>query len=283
MVTQMGIQIHSFREYRSAVELIQAGIIGKVHTVRAWSNKNWGIDDPPPTGSDPVPEQLDWNLWLGTCPERPYKDGFYHPVDWRKILDFGCGTLGDMGVHIFDTPYTALDLDVPSSVMTSCRTPNGFSHPEKNIVTYEFPGTAYTAESLQWVWYDGEAAPEDHEELKLPEGKALPHQGSMFIGEKGRLLLPHWDWPQLIVNGTYEQIVYPELEPWNHYHQFIEACRGKDQCSAPFSYASRLTEAILLGVVANRFPNRSLHWNNEASTFDENEANALLDQTYRSF
>jgi predicted dehydrogenase len=283
MATQMGIQIHSFREYRSAVQLIQSGIIGKVHTVRAWSNKNWGNDGPLPTGSDPVPEKLDWNLWLGTGPERPYKDGMYHPVMWRKILDYGCGTLGDMGVHIFDTPYSALDLDVPSTVMTSCRNPNGFSHPERNIVTYEFPGTGYTTESLKWVWYDGEDGPENHEDFELPGRDKLPQQGSMFVGEKGRLLLPHWDWPKLIVNGTYEPVDIPELPKWDHYHQFIDACLGKDQCSAPFSYASRLSEAILLGVVANRFPYRTLHWNNATSSFDENEANALLDQPYRSF
>ena len=113
LITQMGIQIHSFKEYRSAVSLIQSGIIGKVHTVRAWSPKNWGYDGPAPQGSDPIPKSLDWNLWLGTSPERSYKDKIYHPGNWRKLLDYGCGTLGDMGVHIFDTPYTALDLDVP--------------------------------------------------------------------------------------------------------------------------------------------------------------------------
>jgi len=283
LVTQMGIQIHSFREYRSAVVLIQSGIIGKVHTVRAWSPKNWGNDGPPPTGSDPVPDSLDWNLWLGTAPGRAYKNEIYHPVMWRKMLDFGCGTLGDMGVHIFDTPYTALNLDVPRTVMTSCREPNGIAHPEKNIVTYEFPGTDYTTESLKWVWYDGAGAPEPHPDLQLPGSGRLPEQGAMFIGEKGRLLLPHWDWPRLIVNGAYEQVEYPELKAWDHYHQFIDACLGKDQCSAPFDYASRLTEAILLGVVANRFPNRILHWNNSESTFTEEEANEFLDAPYRKF
>jgi predicted dehydrogenase len=283
LVTQMGIQIHSFREYRSAVSLIQSGIIGKVHTVRAWSPKNWGFDGTLPAGSDPVPANLDWNLWLGTAPERAYKKDLYHPVMWRKIVDFGCGTLGDMGVHIFDTPYTALALDVPATVMTSCREPNGFAHPEKNIVTYEFPGTSYTTDTLKWVWYDGDGAPESHQELQLPDKGKLPEQGAMFVGEKGRMLLPHWDWPKLIVDGEYQKVTYPELEEWDHYHQFIDACLGRDQCSAPFDYASRLTEAILLGVVANRFPNQTLHWNNMASTFSEIEANEFLDTPYRKF
>ncbi|MEZ4990657.1 MAG: Gfo/Idh/MocA family oxidoreductase [Saprospiraceae bacterium] len=283
LVTQMGIQIHSFKEYRSAVHLIQSGIIGKVHTVRAWSPKNWGYDGPPPQGSDTVPENLDWNLWLGTAQERPYKDKLYHPGNWRKVLDFGCGTLGDMGVHIFDTPYTALALDVPRTIKTKCRKPTGFGHPEKNIVTYEFPGTPYTTTSLKWVWYDGEGAPKKHKDLKLPGNEKLPDQGAIFIGEKGRLLLPHWDFPKLIVNGSYEPVAYPELEAADHYHQFVDACMGKDKTSAPFSYAARLTEAILLGVVANRFPNKTLHWNNATSLFDEADANALLGSTYRKF
>ncbi|WP_159076500.1 Gfo/Idh/MocA family protein, partial [Flagellimonas amoyensis] len=112
LVTQMGIQVHSFYDYKLATLLIQSGIIGKVHTVHAWSPKNWGYDGPLPQGEDTVPAQLDWNLWLGTSKERPYKEDMYHPGNWRKLMDYGCGTLGDMGVHIFDTPYNALQLDV---------------------------------------------------------------------------------------------------------------------------------------------------------------------------
>ena len=110
-----------------------------------------------------------WNLWLGTSPEREYKTDVYHPYNWRKLLDYGCGTLGDMGVHIFDTPYTALELTVPKTVKTSCRKPNGFSHPEKNIVEYEFPKTKYTTDNFKWVWYDGEGAPEQYPDLKLAD------------------------------------------------------------------------------------------------------------------
>ncbi len=283
LVTQMGIQIHSWNQYRGTVALIQSGIIGKVKTVRAWSNKNWGFNGAVPVGSDPVPAHLDWNLWLGTSPERAYKDKVYHPGNWRKLLDYGCGTLGDMGVHIFDTPYTALALDVPKTIKTECRQPNGFGHPENNVVTYKFPGTEYTAKQLKWVWYDGPGAPKAHKDLRMPNGDKLPGQGAMFVGEKGRLLLPHIDYPKLIVNGQYEKIDFPELEKQNHYHQFVDACLGKDECSAPFSYAARLSEAILLGVVANRFPNKKLHWNNATSQFSEQEPNLLLSAKYRSF
>jgi predicted dehydrogenase len=283
LITQMGIQIHSFNEYRTAVALIQNGIIGKVHTVRAWSPKNWGYDGTAPQGTDPVPATLDWNLWLGTAPERHYKEKMYHPGNWRKVLDYGCGTLGDMGVHIFDTPYTALELDVPQTIKTSCRKPNGFSHPENNVVTYEFPGTRFTTETLKWVWYDGPKTTLDHEDLKLPDNGKLPDQGSIFIGEKGKLLVPHWAFAKLIVNGKYEKVEYPTLDKADHYHQFVDACLGKDTCSAPFSYAARLTEAILLGVVANRFPDETLHWNNSTSSFKESAANQFLGSEYRVF
>ena len=330
LVTQMGIQVHSFYDYKLATLLIQSGIIGKVHTVRAWSTKKWGYDGPEPKGSDPIPETLDWNLWLGTSAKRPYKEGVYHPGNWRKLLDYGCGTLGDMGVHIFDTPYNALELDVPKTILNECRKPTGFGFPENNIVTYEFPQTKYTAESLKWVWYDGPGAPAMHEDMLLPgadeanpdtssntkeasmedkmsleaktaEAGKLPDQGAMFIGEKGRLLLPHFMMlPQKIVDGKYVDISaeiaaveqannmgkpirdYASEGP-KHYHQFVDACLGKDECTAPFSYASRLTETILLGVIAGRFPNKTLNWDSKNAKFAEAEVNALLEAPYRAF
>lgn len=301
LITQMGIQVHSFYDYRMGTLLIQSGIIGKVKTVRAWSPKNWGYDGPLPEGEDAVPEYLDWNLWLGTAAERPYKEGVYHPGNWRKLCDYGCGTLGDMGVHIFDTPYNALELDIPRTIKNECREPNGFGFPEHNVVTYEFPGTKHTTDNFQWVWYDGIGAPAEHEELVLPNGDNLPEQGAMFIGEKGSLLLPHFmEIPRVIVDGAYvdisEQIAKIEKEaelgaPIRdyaeesklHYHQFVDACLGKDKCTAPFSYAARLTETILLGVIAGRFPNQTLTWNKESLTFDLEEANQYLDGVYRKF
>ncbi|MDH5413096.1 MAG: Gfo/Idh/MocA family oxidoreductase [Flavobacteriaceae bacterium] len=295
LVTQMGIQVHSFYDYKLATLLIQSGIIGKVHTVRAWSPKNWGYDGKAPNGSDMIPEQLDWNLWLGTAKERTYKEGYYHPGNWRKLMDYGCGTLGDMGVHIFDTPYNALELDVPLTIKNECRQPTEFGYPENNIVTYEFPGTKYTAEKLKWVWYDGPGAPKGHEDLKLPNDELLHDQGAMFIGEKGRLYLPHFQkLPQLIIRGKYKKM---DIESFNlgepvrdyesegkkHYHEFVEACLGRATCSAPFSYAARLTETILLGVIAGRFPNKLLHWDSNAAKFAEDEANKYLKGSYREF
>lgn len=296
LVTQMGIQVHSFYDYKLATSLIQDGIIGKVKTVHAWSPKNWGYDGPEPKGTDPAPETLDWNLWLGTSAERPYKEGYYHPANWRKLLDYGCGTLGDMGVHIFDTPYNALELDVPKTIKNKCRKPNGFGFPEQNIVQYTFPGTKYTTEEMTWNWYDGKGAPKRHKDLKLPNKEKLPAQGAMFIGEKGRLLLPHFMLlPRHIVDGKYVDLDlnnYTDLgqptsdygkESKKHYHQFVDACLGKDKCTAPFSYASKLTETILLGVIAGRFRNKTLHWDSENAKFAEDEVNVLLEAPYRDF
>ncbi|MEQ9442014.1 MAG: Gfo/Idh/MocA family oxidoreductase [Cyclobacteriaceae bacterium] len=295
LVTQMGIQVHSFYDYKLATQMIQSGIVGKVHTVRAWSPKNWGYDGPIPQGKDPVPEQLNWNLWLGTSAERPYKEGVYHPGNWRKLVDYGCGTLGDMGVHIFDTPYNALALDIPKTITTNCRKPNGFGYPEKNMVTYEFPGTEYTTDTLKWVWYDGAGAEQQREDLMLPGGEELHNQGAMFIGEKGRLYLPHFQiLPRLIVDGEYQEVDVSrynlgepvrdyESEGKKHYHQFVDACLGKAETSAPFSYAAKLTETILLGVIAGRFPNQTLHWDASSARFAEEEANKYLEGKYRSF
>ena len=328
LVTQMGIQVHSFYDYRLATLLIQSGIIGKVHTVHAWSPKNHGYDGLPPEGEDPVPAHLNWDLWVGTSRMRPYKDKFYHPGVWRKLMDYGCGTLGDMGVHIFDTPYNALKLDVPRTIVNECRPSNGFGFPENNKVTYEFPGTEYTTRKLKWIWYDGPGAPPMHKDLVLPgmdpksagkkasgevtPGKVsldpkiaganeLPEQGAMFVGKKGRLLLPHFmQLPRKIVNGEYvdiseeiarvsaehglgEPIRNYDTEGPKHYHQFVDACLGNGECSAPFEYASRLTETILLGTIAGRFPGQTLHWDAKTARFKEEEANQYLSGEYRKF
>lgn len=298
LVTQMGIQVHSFYDYKLATKLIQTSIIGKVHTVRAWSPKNWGYDGPKPAQNDPIPNHLDWNLWLGTAPVRPYKEGMYHTQNWRKIMDYGCGTFGDMGVHIFDTPYNALQLGVPITITNNCRKPNGYGFPEKNVVTYEFPGTMHTADTLKWVWYDGPGAPASIPELVLPDQEVLPEQGAIFYGEKGTLLLPHFmQLPRLIVDGKFVEIdlskyntkdvgvptVEYALEADKHYHQFVDACLGRGECSAPFSYSAKLTETILLGVIAGSFPNKTLHWDSGRGQFAEAAANKYLLGDYREF
>ncbi|MFM1945390.1 MAG: Glucose--fructose oxidoreductase precursor, partial [Verrucomicrobiota bacterium] len=114
LVSQMGIQIHSGTEYRTAVQRIQELRIGKITEVHTWSGKKWGDTEPMPKRTDPVPAGLNWDLWLGICQERPFiGEGWYHPGNWRKRLDFGTGTFGDMGCHIYDPVFKALALTAP--------------------------------------------------------------------------------------------------------------------------------------------------------------------------
>ncbi len=283
LVTQMGIQVHSSAVYRQAVQMIQAGVIGKVSQVHAWSNKNWGYDGEAFTKTDqPVPENLDWNLWLGTAAERPFVPGVYHPGNWRRLVDFGTGTLGDMGVHIFDTPYAALELTAPKWAQTTCRAPTGIGHPTKNIVEYEFPGTKHTTDALLWKWYDGSFAPPKPAELGLPEQMQLPGQAALFVGEGGTMLLPHVGAAILFPEEKFKDYERPKVGEQNHYHQWVDACLGEGTTSAGFAYAGPLTEALLLGVVANRFPETKLEWNAAAlQVTNLPEANKLIRREYR--
>jgi len=282
LVTQMGIQASAMKEYRAATRMIQDGVVGKVSRVYAWSFKNWGYDGPAFEGEDTIPSTLDWDLWLGTANARPYKKKVYHRAQWRKLIDFGTGTLGDMGVHIFDTPYRALALTAPKWAKTTCRQPTGVGHPEQNVVEYEFPGTEYTTDSLIWKWYDGAFAPPSKEGFNLPAELKLPNQGSLFVGETGTMLLPHVGTPQVFREGKLVQAKLPELKIKSHYYQWVDACLGKDETSSSFSYGGPLTEALLLGVVANRYPETKLIWDaKKLEVTNLPEANKLIRREYR--
>jgi predicted dehydrogenase len=282
LATQMGIQIHSHVIYRRAVQMIQSGVIGKVSQVHAWSSKNWGYDGGPFKSGQEAPANLDWNLWLGTTAMRPFVKGRYHRGQWRKIIDFGTGTLGDMGVHIFDTPYAALALTAPNKVKTTCRAPTGVGHPEKNVVEYEFPGTAYTTKTMLWKWYDGSFAPPKSEDVGLPKGTKLPGQASLFVGEGGQMLLPHIGEAKLFPQEKFKDFKRPDPGKQHHYHQWVEACMGNGKTSAGFDYAGPLTEALLLGVVANRFPGKELTWDAKKLVVTNNDAaTKLVRREYR--
>jgi predicted dehydrogenase len=282
LVTQMGVQIHSAAPYKRAVQMIRDGVVGKVSEVHAWSNKNWGYDGAPYTATQAPPENLDWDLWLGTAPKRLYVPKVYHQGNWRKIVDFGTGTLGDMGVHIFDTPFTALELTAPNWSKTTCRPPTGFGHPEKNIVEYEFPGTQHTTDTMVWKWYDGGFAPPAAVEVGLPAGTQLPGQGSLFIGETGQMLLPHIGEPVLFPEANFKDYQRPDVAAENHYYQWVDACMGNGETSMGFELAGPLTEALLLGVVANRFPDQKLAWDTQnLKVTNIDEANALIQRSYR--
>lgn len=283
LVTQMGIQIHSERPYRLAVKLIQEGVIGKVLRVYSWSDKQWGDPEPRPNRSDPIPEGFNWDLWLGIAATRPYiGGGYYHPANWRKRLDFGTGTLGDMGCHIFDPVVSALQLKAPLSVRSEGEPPNEHNWSIANEIHYVFPGTKYTAENtLNMVWYDGLRRPPKELE-QLIEGDKLPDQGSVFVGTDGTMLLPHYSTPVLYPSSKFADFKYPEVETKNHWLQFVEACTENGQTWAPFEYSGPLTETVLLGTIAARFPKTTLYWDSANLRFSNvAEANVYVRREYR--
>lgn len=282
-VTQMGIQIHSAVEYRMAVHLIQNGTIGKVREVHTWSSKKWGDTGAMPDRTDPVPAGLDWEGWMGVAAARPFiGGGWYHPGNWRKRLDFGTGTFGDMGCHIYDPVFKALALTAPLSVRSEGPTPNAHSWATDAVIPYVFPGTAYTAEKIVKVtWYDGDQRP-PKDVAALITGRELPDQGSVFIGTGGVMLLPHVAKPELFPDSKFGDFRPPQIKGDDHWLQFVEACLGNGQTSANFDYAGPLTEAVLLGSVATRFPKTTLNWEAAKLKFTNvSEANKFVRRAYR--
>jgi predicted dehydrogenase len=300
LVTQMGIQIHSYRVYRQAVAIVQSGVIGKVKEVHTWSSKKWGDVGSPPQKNDPVPAGFDWDLWLGTCAPRPYVAGYYHPGNWRKRLDFGTGTFGDMGCHIFDPVFEALALTSPLSLRSEGPAPDKWNWSINARIHYVFPGTKYTADkTVPVTWYDGDERPpaEIRSLIDFPTaslggvddvGKAQkkkqagPIEGSIIVGTQGVLHVPHIAAPKLYPVEKFKDYTLPQAEQGHHWTQWAEACRDGGKPGANFDYAGPLTEAVLLGSVAVRFPKTKLEWNGDKLQFEnEKAANQYVRRTYR--
>lgn len=283
LVTQMGIQIHSGSEYRRAVQLIRNGAIGKVKEVHSWCGKGWGDLAPLPDRRDTPPEGFNWDLWVGVAAERPFiGEGYYHPSNWRKRLDFGTGTFGDMGCHIFDPVFNALELTAPLTVRSEGRAPNAWNWATNAIVHYVFPGTKHTeSKTINVSWYDGDATP-PAEVLALIGDEKRPGCGSIFIGTKGVMLLPHINKPRLFPEAQFEGFPMPTVEDGNHYLQYVDAILGRNPASAAFSYAGPLTESVLLGSVACRYPQTTLEWDARKLHFKNmREADQYLRRSYR--
>lgn len=282
LVTQMGIQIHSEAAYRLAVRLVQDGAIGKIKEVHTWSSKKWGDSNGRPDRSDPVPAGFNWDLWLGVCAARPFVgNGYYHPGNWRKRLDFGTGTFGDMGCHIYDPVFKALALTAPETVRSEGAAPNDYCWANDALIRYVFPGTKFSAEKKVAVtWYDGDKRPPA--EVTTLVGEKIPDQGSIFIGTEGVMLLPHVSRPALFPREKFAEFKMPEIKSSNHWHQFVEAIRGNGVVSANFDYSGPLTESVLLGSVATRFPQTTLEWKASALKFKNvKEANQFVRRKYR--
>lgn len=285
LVTQMGTQLTSSTYERLAVQLIQDGVIGKVKEVHMFSNKKWGDPNPRPDKSDPVPDTLDWELWCGTGPKPDYIAGYYHPGNWRKRLDYGTGTLGDMGCHIYSTMFAALGVKAPLAVRSVGGAPNKHNWAINEQFEYIFPRTKYTAgKTVKVTWCDGSLRPP--EKIQKLVGGSVPGQGCVFVGTKGALLAPHGGLPvPHLRNGEFERSSYPKLKARDHYKDFVNAVRGEDvKPLADFhEYGGPLTEAVLLGSLASRFPNEILKWDAAKLRFTNNdEANKFIRTEYRA-
>jgi hypothetical protein len=283
LVTQMGIQIHATSHYRMAKLIVQSGAIGKIKEVHSWCPKSWGDPTARPAGGDPIPKDLNWDLWLGVCAPRPFIGGeYYHPANWRKRLDFGTGTFGDMGCHIFDPVVDSVGLGAPFSIRSEGPAPNQWNWAIDSHIEYMFPGTPYTAErTVKVTWYDGAQKP-PAEARALLEGDELPNTGSLFVGTQGALVLPHVSRPQLCPDKKYRDYKFLEPEPRDHWGEFVDACLDCGPTAAGFSYSGPLTEAVLLGGVACRFPKTTLTWNSPKLEFDLPAANAFIRRDYRA-
>ena len=281
LVTQMGTQIHAHEAYRTAVATLQSGVLGRIREAQLWVSKSWaGPANGRPDKHDPVPQELAWDLWLGVAPERPFVEGIYHPANWRGWIDFGTGTLGDMGCHIFDPVFSALGIGAPIDVLS-----RGPQHHQETFagdedITYTFPATERTAGPLRFRWSDGGARPEAAR-VHLPEGAQLPGAGSFVIGEKGVMVLPHWAMPTFYQDGRVLEVELQKQPNGNHYEEWTDACRGEGKASTPFAYAGPLTEAVLTGTIAGRFPGQLLRWDSAKLSFDRDEATALVKRSYR--
>ena len=287
VITRMGNQIHSHTYYRSAVAAIQSGIIGKVKRVHSWAaatghGKSGHISVPknPP----PLPATVNWDLWIGVAPMRPYGgDRVYHPWGWRDWQDFGNGALGDFGCHILDPVFTTLEIhQAPTQLKADHSGMNGQVWPAQTKVEYVFPGTKWTTDDkLPVTWYDGGMRP-SVSGSHIPATTAIPSQGSIFVGEKGTLVLKHMGRAVIYPQDKYSADSFDDLESLNHYHGWVDGCISGKQPSDGFGYAAKLTEAVLLGNIAVRLGKQQLTWNEQQMSFDNNdEANQWLTRDYR--
>jgi predicted dehydrogenase len=280
VMTQMGIQLHAESCVRLVAEIIKSGLIGEVRKVDIWSGKNWG-GGTRPKEAEPVPETLDWDLWLGPAPWRPYNQ-VYLPAQWRRWWDFGTGTLGDMGCHIMDPVFWALDLKYPTSVEAKPGPFNDQTYPTATSVKWEFPARG-SLPPVTVTWCDGDRRPPRPKELEA--GRKLPYQGGLYYGSKGTLLAPHMSDPRLIPESSMKGFKLPEpflSRGVNHYQDWKNACKGGPKPLANFDYSGPLSETILLGNVAAR-AGQKLTWDGPNFHFtNAAEADKLLNRHYRT-
>jgi predicted dehydrogenase len=245
LATEMGNQGTALAGLRRAAATVQAGTLGTVSEVHVWTNRPvWPQGGPRPKTSE-VPANVNWDLWIGPSPMRPYAKG-YHPFAWRGYWDFGSGALGDMACHTSNMAFAALDLRDPISVEAESSGHNGDSFPKWSVITYEFAATDKRP-GLKMVWYDGGKLPDK----ELLGGNVAKGSGSVIIGDKGSLFSPNDYGAEYQLLGGVEQPDVEFEESPGHFTEWVRAIRGGKPAMSNFpDYAGPLTETILLGNLA---------------------------------
>jgi predicted dehydrogenase len=300
VATQMGNQGHSGEGVRLTCEWIWDGAIGDVREVHTWTNRPiWPQGIGRPTETPPVPGTLDWDLWIGPAPARPYHP-CYTPLFWRGWWDFGTGSLGDMACHIIDPVFTALKLGYPLSVeanVTSYRVKgesgwtnlveNKETYPLSSIIRYDFPARG-NMPPVRLNWYDGGLLPARPAELE--PGRKLGDSGVIFEGDKGKIMCgTYGEGPRIIPEAKMREYqrppkTIPRIEGGGEGHEqnWVDACKGGEPACSNFDYSGPLTETVVMGNLAVRFPNRKLEWDGEnMKVTNLEEANEYVHRQYR--
>jgi len=255
LVTQMGNQIHAGDNYRRVVELVQTGAIGGVKEVHVWAGARYS--GAKFTTGTPTPKNLDWDLWLGPAPQRPYSDGV-HPFQWRKFWDYGTGALGDFGCHYMDLVHWALKLKGPTKIAVEGPPVDAVSAPDWLIAHYDYPARE-NMPAVKMHWYDSGKQPEILAGIlaanKDDQGKPLAWgSGQLFVGEKGMILS---DYGRYLLLPKDKFVDFKRPEPFipksiGHHNEWVNAIKNGGPTTCNFDYSGALSEAVLLGVVAYR-------------------------------
>jgi len=276
VATQLGTQIHAGDNYRRVVEIIQSGAIGDVTEVHVWVGKGWGGGERPTVG-DPVPEHLDWDLWLGPAPVREFKAGLYHPANWRRWWDFGGGTLADMACHYMDLPFWALDLKHPTHCHAEGPEVHAETCPLGLTVHYKYPARE-SGPALDLTWYDGNMTP------KEVKGQRVPGSGVMFVGTDGMMFADYSKY-KLFPVEQYANFTPPEQtieKSVGHHREWINACLNGTPTTCNFTYSGALTEAVQLGNASFR-SGQALEWDAKNLKATNTDAAAkYINKEYRS-
>ncbi|GMW03328.1 MAG: dehydrogenase [Candidatus Hydrogenedentota bacterium] len=294
VATQMGTQIHAETNYRRVVELIQTGAIGNVSEVHVFVSRAWGwhatqeeataakdivfVQDRPKE-EHPIPAGLDWELWLGPAPYRPFNEVYFPGPKWYRWWDFGNGTMSDLGSHWIDLPFWALKLQHPLTVEASGPPPHPEIAPASMQVTYEY-GARGDLPPLKLTWYQGTNKPEILKNGGLPPNW---NDGVLFVGDKG-MVLSDYGRHVLLPEASFTGFVPPEPfipDSIGHHKEWIQACKTGETTTCNFEYAGWLTEANHLGNVAYRV-GKKLEWDPVSlKAVNAPEADQFIKRTYR--